>query len=68
MSRDPLRPPGRRSIFARVLRTIALTVLIAFAVGYLIGTLLRGPLEEPVRYYGGGPSQVEREVEQGEPA
>lgn len=42
------RPSGLR----RVLRTIAWALLIAFGVGFLIGTLLRRELERPVRYIG----------------
>lgn len=36
-----------------MLRAILWTVLIAFGVGFLIGTLLRRELERPIRYIGG---------------
>ena len=48
---SPARPP-RRSVAARLLRTILLTVLIAFAVGLVIGSLLRREMERPTRYIG----------------
>jgi hypothetical protein len=40
------------STFGRILRTVAWAVLIAFAVGFFIGTLLRREMERPVRYIG----------------
>jgi hypothetical protein len=46
----------RRSAIGRVLRTIFWALVVAFAVGFLVGTLLRRELEKPVRYIG------EREV------
>ena len=52
MARDPLRPPGERSVFGRLVRTVLLALLVAFTVGFLIGTFLRRELDEPVRYYG----------------
>jgi len=52
MARDPLRPPERRSFARRVLRTALIALIIAFGTGFLIGTLLRRNLDEPVRYYG----------------
>ncbi|MEM9175685.1 MAG: hypothetical protein AAGC67_10655 [Myxococcota bacterium] len=56
MARDPLAPPGRRSLGGRVLKTIALALLVAFGVGFLIGTLLRRELQQPVRYMGARPA------------
>jgi hypothetical protein len=35
-----------------VLRTIAWALIIAFAIGWLIGSLLRRELERPERYLG----------------
>ena len=52
MARDPLRPPERRRFARRVLRTALIALIIAFGTGFLIGTLLRLNLDEPVRYYG----------------
>ena len=52
MARDPLAPPGRRSFGLRVLKTIALALFVAFVIGFVIGTLLRRQIEEPVRYLG----------------
>ena len=46
----------RRSAFARVLRMIGLALLVAFAVGFLIGTLIRREAEKPVRYMGERPA------------
>lgn len=43
---------GAASAFGRVLRTVAWAVLIAFAFGFFIGTLLRRELDRPVRYIG----------------
>ena len=40
------------SAFGRILRTVAWAVLIAFAFGFFIGTLLRLKLDRPVRYIG----------------
>jgi hypothetical protein len=40
------------STFARIARTILWSIVVAFAIGFLIGTLLRRELERPVRYIG----------------
>jgi hypothetical protein len=42
----------KRSVAARLLRTILLMALIAFAIGFAIGSLLRRELERPTRYLG----------------
>lgn len=39
-----------------MLKTIALALLVAFGVGFLIGTLLRRELQQPVRYMGARPA------------
>ena len=43
---------GPASAFGRIIRTVAWAVLIAFAFGFFIGTLLRRELDRPVRYIG----------------
>ncbi len=52
--RSPSQParPSRRSRIARIIRTLVWAILIAFAVGLVIGTWLRRELEEPERYIG----------------
>ena len=42
----------RRSVGARLLRTILIAALIAFTVGFTIGSLLRREMERPARYIG----------------
>ena len=42
----------KRSIFVRILGTIAIAILVAFSVGFVIGTMLRGEIEKPARYMG----------------
>jgi hypothetical protein len=53
----------RGSLVGRILRTILWALVVAFAIGFVIGTLLRRELEKPVRYVGGlevGPSVAAR--------
>lgn len=50
----------KRSIFVRILRTIAIAILVAFSVGFLIGTMLRGEVDKPVRYMGFEPAHDAR--------
>ena len=45
-------PRQSRSPFARILRTILWAIVIAFAIGFLVGSLIRRELESPVRYIG----------------
>ena len=42
----------RRSIFVRLLRTIAIALLFAFLTGFFIGSFLRREIDRPVRYFG----------------
>ena len=42
---------SQRSPLARLLRIVLLALLIAFAVGFTIGSLIRRELERPVGYY-----------------
>ena len=59
MAPDPGRPRERSGRALRIVRTILIALVVAFTVGFLIGTILRGRLEEPVRYYGAaGPEPV----------
>ncbi|MFK7896476.1 MAG: hypothetical protein AB8G23_11605 [Myxococcota bacterium] len=40
------------SAIGRILRTVLWAVLIAFSIGFFIGTLLRRELDKPVRFIG----------------
>jgi hypothetical protein len=50
----PERTKGakKRSLGARLWRTILIAILLAFAFGLVIGTVLRRQLDRPVRYMG----------------
>jgi len=62
----PERRDHAPSTLGRILRAILWSLLIAFAIGFVIGTLLRRELEKPVRYIG-SVDRVERFIELGGP-
>jgi len=43
----------KKSLGLRLLRTLLIAILVAFAFGLVVGTLLRRQLDRPVRYMGG---------------
>lgn len=57
--RRPRTEEPRRGVLGtlgRILRTIVLAILVAFLFGFVVGTLLRRGMDEPVRYMGGPPT------------
>ena len=47
--------PPRRGFLSKIgklIRTILIALVVAFLVGFTIGTLLRGEVDKPVRYIG----------------
>ena len=43
---------GFLSKIGKLIRTILIALVVAFVVGFTLGTLLRGEVDEPVRYIG----------------
>ena len=52
MTLQPSRLRGFVSKIAKLVRTILIALVVAFLVGFTIGTLLRGKVDKPVRYIG----------------
>ena len=42
--------PKKKSLAARLAHTVLIAILVAFAFGLVVGTLLRRQLDRPVRY------------------
>lgn len=55
-ARDPTASP--KGGFGRLLKTIFYALIFAFAIGLLIGTLIRREIEKPVRYIGAAPAAI----------